>query len=244
MIRIMKIICPSCSSSYTIKASPEEASGRKVRCAQCEHIWTLNLKLQNKSGSGQKLQQKKPSETHSVMNGHKETPEDRLSGRTMDQLYKKDKARKNTKPNIMAGFLSSLPKKVPLLATLVLAFLIVSGILLRHSIVYYVPDLAGLYEKAGLPVNVVGLSFVDVTLKREGEGGRELVVEGAVTNITDQDKTIPPINVMLLSDQNVELYVLPALVSEASVGPGQQTAFKAEIKKPPELATHVRVVFQ
>ncbi|MFK8035367.1 MAG: zinc-ribbon domain-containing protein [Hyphomicrobiales bacterium] len=35
----MKIACPNCSTKYTLKEQALGTSGRKMKCAKCEHIW-------------------------------------------------------------------------------------------------------------------------------------------------------------------------------------------------------------
>lgn len=35
----MKIACPNCSTKYTLKEQALGTSGRKMKCAKCEHVW-------------------------------------------------------------------------------------------------------------------------------------------------------------------------------------------------------------
>lgn len=35
----MKIACPNCSTKYSLKEQALGASGRKMKCAKCEHVW-------------------------------------------------------------------------------------------------------------------------------------------------------------------------------------------------------------
>jgi predicted Zn finger-like uncharacterized protein len=250
----MRIVCPSCSASYTIKATPQEADGRKVRCAQCSHIWTLNLGTQKtpdpmparKAQKGPKSDgaPDKAAEKNSgraVMDGHAETTEDRISGRHA-ATQATGKARGQNRKPLRERLRLRVP--LPLLAVVMLALLIGAGVALRHSIVHYVPDLAGLYEAIGMPVNSVGLSLVDVKLRQDEAQGAGLIIEGAVRNISESEKTVPPVSVLFLGDQNRELYAIPAAVDAPALQPGEQTNFRAEMTQTPEEATTVRVVFR
>lgn len=39
----MKIACPNCSTKYTLKEQALGASGRKMKCVKCEHVWLALL---------------------------------------------------------------------------------------------------------------------------------------------------------------------------------------------------------
>ena len=78
--------------------------------------------------------------------------------------------------------------------------IVASAVIGRNEIVAGFPASATLYQKLGLPItSQLGLQFEDVVSRRLEEGGvAVLVVEGAVVNLTDQARPVPPIRVTLL----------------------------------------------
>ena len=83
----------------------------------------------------------------------------------------------------------------------VLVILIVAcAVIGRNEIVAGFPASAAIYQKLGLPVTLkLGLQFEGVVSRRLEEGGiAVLVVEGAIVNVTDQERAVPPVRVTLL----------------------------------------------
>ncbi|WP_156367024.1 DUF3426 domain-containing protein, partial [Bosea thiooxidans] len=114
----------------------------------------------------------------------------------------------------------------------------------RNAVVRTAPQLAGVFETVGLPVNVRGLrlSAVESGLVEDG-ANRFLVVEGDVTNITRSKATVPLIEVAVKDAAGATLYTWTTEPPRSSLEPAELVRFRARLASPPEKGQSVRVRF-
>jgi hypothetical protein len=128
----------------------------------------------------------------------------------------------------------------------VLVILIVaSAVIGRNEIVAGFPASATIYQKLGLPVTLqLGLQFEGVVSRRLEEGGvAVLVVEGAVVNLTDQERPVPPIRVTLLDGGGRRLQQELFQAADAQLDGGGRTTFSGRLVNPAEQARNFSVTF-
>ena len=128
----------------------------------------------------------------------------------------------------------------------VLVILIVaSAVIGRNEIVAGFPASAAIYQKLGLPVTLqLGLQFEGVVSRRLEEGGiAVLVVEGAIVNVTDQERPVPPIRVTLLDGGGRRLQQELFQAQEAQLDGGGKTSFSGRLVNPAEQARNFSVTF-
>jgi hypothetical protein len=119
-------------------------------------------------------------------------------------------------------------------AVLALALLDVFVIGWRSDIVRAMPQTASFYTLLGMPVNLRGLSFDDVTTTTEQhEGVPILVVEGSVLNGGRKTQDVPRLKFVVRNAARQEIYSWTAVPSHASLAPGDTLAFRTRLASPP-----------
>jgi predicted Zn finger-like uncharacterized protein len=129
-------------------------------------------------------------------------------------------------------------------AVLALLGLLAGAVMLRTEVVRALPDMAGVYAVVGLPVNVVGLEFSDVTtlVTRRAEGSA-LTVSAKIRAIAGKRTAIPPIVATLLDERGVAVYEWSVSPPAPDVEPGEVVELSAELATPPEGARELRLSF-
>jgi predicted Zn finger-like uncharacterized protein len=114
----------------------------------------------------------------------------------------------------------------------------------RNLAVRVAPQLAGVFETLGFPVNVRGLSLTSVEsgIVQDGQG-RFLVVEGDVTNITRGVTSVPPIEVAVRDAAGQTLYTWTTEPPRPTLEPAELVRFRARLATPPDAGKSVRVRF-
>ncbi len=296
----MKIICPQCQTAYDIPAAKIGGTGRKVKCASCNHIWQVtpadavkdakpaepDLKPKDTAdtyfeedfaaeakrenarheafseddlvGTPRKttadsgktesddsdIWSSEKNSTNSRDSNTSEPPEsDRQNEPESQQNQPDQRARKKRRSSRKSSVISAkrLLGYGLLAASIALCFSVVRY---RENIVRTFPDLAGLYQLAGMTVNLRGLVFRDLRTFREVENGAVvLVVEGSVENITRSETYIPAIKLALRSQDTQEIHSWVVEPREDRLAPGTTTRFRARLSNPPERAADIQLRF-
>ncbi len=310
----MKIICPQCNTAYEIPAEKIGDTGRKVKCASCNHIWQVTPEAEDDwtaaldaepevnnnstpdgalkeppfsegsddrdwAGVGEKTARHeafsdkdlegKPKEEPTYSGGSwceganawsgdkasssyqaSEEPSDTGGDKAENKKKSEGTAQKfsrrsgkKTRSSRKSGAISAkgLLGASLLAASLALCF---AAVHYRETIVRTFPDLAGLYQLAGMTVNLRGLVFKDLRTFREvDDGSVVLVVEGSVENITRSETYIPGIKLALRSLETQEIHSWIVEPREDWLAPGAKTRFRARLDKPPERAADIQLRF-
>jgi predicted Zn finger-like uncharacterized protein len=127
-----------------------------------------------------------------------------------------------------------------------IALLIASAMIGRNAIVARFPATAAVYEGLGLPAAVdLGLEFADIKSTRLEEGGiAVLVVEGAILNVGDAGRAVPPIRITLLDKSGRELQEELFQAKEPRLEPGTKTSFSGRLVNPADQARNFSVTFE
>jgi predicted Zn finger-like uncharacterized protein len=211
----MILTCPECSTRYHVDPASVGASGRRVRCASCSHRW---------------LAQPPADAPKSLELGPAALAVTRLS-----PVVTPDQARGRGSASL-AGWL------VGVLAVLVVA----SAVIGRNEIVAGFPASTAIYHTLGLPITLqVGLHFEGVVSKRLEEGGvAVLVVEGAIVNLSEEQRPVPPIRVTLLDGGGRRLQQELFRAKETQLDAGGKTRFSGRLVNPAEQARNFSVTFE
>jgi predicted Zn finger-like uncharacterized protein len=129
----------------------------------------------------------------------------------------------------------------------VLAVLVVASVVIgRNEIVAGFPASASIYQKLGLPITVdLGLQFEAITSTRLQEGGiAVLVVEGAIVNVTPDDRPVPPIRITLLDSGGRQLQEELFRAKEQHLQPGAKTSFSGRVVNPADRARNFSITFE
>jgi hypothetical protein len=115
----------------------------------------------------------------------------------------------------------------------------------RTNVVRTLPGAAPLYAKAGLPVNVRGLEFRNVSYKWgiDRKGRPAMTVAGTVINITNQPQSVPSVAFVFLDAAQAELFNWATPIRDTPLQPGKSTSFEARIPAPPDAVANLQLRF-
>jgi predicted Zn finger-like uncharacterized protein len=127
---------------------------------------------------------------------------------------------------------------------LVLIMLIAALIAWRKDIVRWAPQMASLYAAVGLPVNLRGLIFQDVTIKNETHDGVPvLVVEGKIVSTAAMAVDVPRLRFALRNAAGAEIYSWTTVPSQPVLEPGGMLPFRGRLASPPADGVRVDIRF-
>ena len=99
--------------------------------------------------------------------------------------------------------------------------------------------LIGLEEPPG-----AGLEIDAVTsLRQEAADGDVLVVQGTVTNLTDEARPLPAVRVSLFDTDDKELQHVMIVPDQEALAAGESIAFSARLEQPAPTARRIKVTF-
>jgi cation transport ATPase len=114
----------------------------------------------------------------------------------------------------------------------------------RSDVVRWLPQTASLYAAIGLPVNLRGLIFTDVTTERETQSGVEvLVVQGTIVNNFKRPVEVPRLRFSVRYESGYEVYSWTALPNRNVLLPGESLPFSSRLASPPREGDRVQVRF-
>jgi predicted Zn finger-like uncharacterized protein len=114
----------------------------------------------------------------------------------------------------------------------------------RAEVVRWVPQTASLYAAIGVPVNLRGLVFANVSTKKEVQDGVEvLVVEGTIVSAASRAADVPRLRFGLRNEVGREIYSWTALPNRKALGAGERMAFRSRLATPPPEGRDVVVRF-
>jgi predicted Zn finger-like uncharacterized protein len=130
--------------------------------------------------------------------------------------------------------------------SVVLALILLDAIVIgwRNDFVRLMPQTASFYARLGLPVNLRGLAFDDLsTASEQHEGVPILVVEGDIINETRKIIDVPRLRFAVRNAARQELYSWTAALPRTLLSPGDAVPFKTRLASPPPDAHDVMVRF-
>jgi predicted Zn finger-like uncharacterized protein len=261
---VMLLICPSCATAFQVSDDALGADGRPVRCARCKTVWFAETAMSANEPAAETGRIGSVAEAPDIVIESTSTDIVVYDAPPIAPVGMEDAARDDiplqepakpaapTRPrkpawhNLVwrgrarsAGAGSGLA-----ITTLLLAGFVTAGLASPATFVRLVPDLAGLYAKAGVPVNLRGLEFREVrTLRETHDGIALLVTEGKIANISGQEIELPRVRVAVLGAGGQELYAWTTAASRERVGDGEIVPFRSRLASPPIEARQVQVRF-
>ena len=114
----------------------------------------------------------------------------------------------------------------------------------RADLVRLFPQTAPLYAAVGLPVNLRGVDFADLTVRSDtGDGVPVLVVDGRLANATPRAVRLPRLRFSLRDHRGQEVYDWAEAPPKASLAPGESLPFQSRLVSPPERGREIVVAF-
>lgn len=235
----MILTCPNCATRYQANDAAFPPAGRRVRCAKCGHAW--HQEAPAAEPEEQSVEETPPPREPEPVSPPvpvrslyvppaPEAPAAdvieapvRKAGRAMDRLA-------------MAGGWLGLAVAVLLIGWPAVSY--------RQAVATLWPASATLYSALGLPVNVRGLAFTDVSYRRETEDRQPvLAVAGKLVNVSGRELAVPQILVILTGQDGRELYRWNFTPDAATLGAGKSVTFLTRVSSPPAGARHLELKF-
>jgi predicted Zn finger-like uncharacterized protein len=261
----MLICCPDCETGYQVKPDALGINGRSVRCNRCRRIWFATPEAEPVAAEAAEAEFTPPTRASAGR------PADPLYDPLVEYVPAQDRpepivvdaptlAPPGEAPLILdaTGEIKTAakpkPKRVrkpwrwprPGLRAAAIVFIgLVGGLtVMRTDIVRIAPQTATLYSAIGLPVNLRGLAFENVTsVKEQRDGVTVLVVEGTIVSASPNAIEVPRLRIALRGDAGNEVYVWTAAPNRSILSPGETLAFKTRLASPPPEGRDVLVRF-
>ncbi len=226
--RPMILTCPSCATRYKTDRARFASPGANVRCAKCGHVWFHAIAEAEMEPEADIIA--RPPEPHTLGDGvlapQRDTVTTDSGGGRMGKIHWAS-----------VGAWASLVIFIAALAWAVVTY--------RQTIAELWPNAASFYAAIGMPLNVRGLAFEDVShTVDEEEGQRLLSITGKIANIGQRELPIPSVKISLADAERHELYAWDFEVGVATLKPGETASFVQRLTNPPATATFVDVRFQ
>lgn len=256
------ITCPNCGTRYQVPPDALGASGRKVSCAECGTAWLATpapppsepelppededrLDAAFAAEQAALLAEAVENEADAI---HEEVAEAESrpvispAVRAQKKAEGRFRRRQRTIENRLPAARLRRLARVGVFAAL--AGMLAGLYAFRVDMVWVVPDLAGLYAAFGMPVNIVGLDFADVTTEMARRDGVDvLAVTGTIYPVTAREVGVPPVLVEIRDRNGQSLYQWSVTLPQRTVGPGETVRLATELASPPAGATSVRLSF-
>jgi predicted Zn finger-like uncharacterized protein len=114
----------------------------------------------------------------------------------------------------------------------------------RTDFVRLMPQTASFYARIGMPVNLRGLQFDNLSTSTEQhEGVPILVVEGEIVNQTRKIIDVPRLRFAVRNPNRQEIYSWTAVLPRTLLSPGDAVPFRTRLASPPPDAFDVLVRF-
>lgn len=254
----MLIVCPSCASQYELDAAKLGPEGRKVRCAGCKTSWHVEPEVFPEPPSEAETQALLAEELERAAaidaeitalaaeaGGQEDVSEEPPAVEAPPAVPKKRRGKASAKPHKTSGALWRRGGAGRPMAAALAGLVLLAGVVWqREAAVRAAPQLAGLFEKIGMPVNVRGLSLSSIESGVVDDGqNRFLVVEGDVTNVTKSKTAVPLIEVAVKDAGGATLYTWTTEPPRANLEPAELLRFRARLASPPEQGQSVSVRF-
>jgi predicted Zn finger-like uncharacterized protein len=226
----MIITCPQCETRYTTDAASFPASGRKVRCFKCGHLW------HQASPEPERILSTETAPAGVVTESA--APAARSFGETRAAVVPRTEVPRRSwaeRLGLIAGWTG-------LAALLVLIGWM--GLRFHQQIEALWPQSSALYATFGVKMNSGGIEINDVTYRHATENGRAVLeVSGKLVNVSSHALAVPRVRVTLTDEGQRELYHWVYSPPMRTLGVGQSIGFSTRVAGPPPAAKHIQLHF-
>jgi len=236
----MILTCPNCATRYSTTADAIGDNGRTVRCSSCNTTWFVSTNPDILD-----LKQQEAEEQHIIDTPTKQAIEEVSSTDTDYNEY--DRFDAHAEPVTGAhvqirDMVDQRRRNRSLMGVSFIWFLTIAALGIaalfafsnRQSIVEKYPGMATIYQAFGVEVNAIGLQFDDPTIRRLPIDGVEtLVINGHITNITNEDRDIPMLELSIVNKAEEVLASWVIEPPQPSLQAEGRIEYKSEYQNPP-----------
>ena len=227
----MIITCPQCETRYTTDAASFPASGRKVRCSRCAHVW-------HQAAPEPELILSTEAPPPAAASEPAAPTAARDFAATRVTVVPRTKAPRRSwaeRLGLIAGWTG-------LAAVLVLIGWM--GLRFRHEIETLWPQTSALYATFGIKVNSSAIEINDVTYRHETENGQPVLeVSARLVNVSSHEATVPAVRVALTDLEQRKLLDVTKNPPLHKLGVGQTVGFSFRLTRLPPGTNHLELHF-
>jgi predicted Zn finger-like uncharacterized protein len=214
----MIITCPDCTKRYLADAETFAPRGRRVKCANCGHIWFQSYPEELAARS---------SDDNADYELHGDPYSDDPSTYAVQ-------GRSFSAANV-AGWM---------LLLIIVGGIGAGAFQYRHFVVREWPQSVTAYKQLGIETNVMGIAFKDVTTEQKLKDGMPtLAVRGKIVNISNRYVPIPRVRLSLFDGGGEEVYRWFHPLNVMRLSPDEDHVFESELLSPPVGVTDLRIDF-
>jgi predicted Zn finger-like uncharacterized protein len=252
----MLIICPDCATSYEVEPEDLGPAGRKVRCTSCGSVWRAvppeaDPDIIESGADAHEAEpmlgiedMAEPDIKFDVMIGDDDPVEAAGDEEDIEDVVPDEPVPVRTRRRPRGTAPRATRSRGLTYASALGLVLILGAVVWRDTVVAYVPDLAGLYSLAGLPVNLRGLEFRDMeTVETTDDGIPQLIVRGTIENVTDDKVAVPRLRLAVRGISGREIFVWTAMPAKSELDTGESLPFLAQLASPPAEGREIAVRF-
>lgn len=253
----MILSCPSCATRYLVNPAKLRPAGRTVRCARCGEQWFADAPPPDEAEApDQVLPADDITAPEAPPETNQETPQEDRPARDRTVVRP---PRHAPEPTNLPALQRPQPKLLEAAgwAGLVafIGLIITGGWLFRTDIVTAWPSAERLYDTLGVETAVKAkapklapledrLKFRDLHPTQQFvDGVLTLIIEGRIENIGPVAETVPPVEVVLLDDRQLDLLTWLFEAPQPRLAPGEALSFETRLENPPPEAQDIRVNF-
>jgi predicted Zn finger-like uncharacterized protein len=265
----MIVTCEQCHTQFRLDPALIGVLGRKVKCAQCKHVWTQLPEKREQSAADDAFGSALPYEAPAVIAPPPDEPQPPATIadpmlESFDDILKQTAAAIAPAPKIPESVIPAPPGSTPaqkgpvyrvmgmeagqfgMLTFLLCCFATLIPLLLaRGPLTHAWPPLSLLYKSVGIRTAVPGEGLKLSGLSAENrveKAGRVLAVEGQLSNMTEQVIPYPALRLTLTSAYGAVLKTWTLDNKDAKpLAPGEAAPVKLELKDVPEGGTDVEL---
>jgi predicted Zn finger-like uncharacterized protein len=247
--RIMLVVCPSCSASYRLAAAALGPGGRTVRCAECRTTWFVAPPAEEDAlppAPAARSAEPEPDPELRPAQVARPRPGLHVVGQDAPPAQERPALRARRRP---PNFAPSRPRRNlsfrPAGAVVAIGVVLFVGAgVWRKAVVAAFPQAAPLYASVGLPVNLRGLTFKDVTSSETVENGTPILrIAGRIENISGEPQDVPRLRLAVRGNNGREIYVWTAVPAKSRLAAGEDLPFNVQLAAPPAEGREIAVRF-
>jgi predicted Zn finger-like uncharacterized protein len=239
----MILVCPNCSTRYSVPDGAFGAGGRQVKCTRCAHAWWQAPDEQLAAAPGTLEATPEPPSDIEPIPDEAALPAARVPEAADEQ------AEPGHPRTVLSPASSGHGRRVAAGWAFLALFVVAIAAALslgREELVRAWPPIARLYAAAGAPAtsSEEALLLRNTRPEWQVEGGqRTLLITAEIANHTDAGQTVPPIRISLRDDKAAEIHAETVKPDVAELGPGETAPFRARILPPATSAAEVSLSF-
>jgi predicted Zn finger-like uncharacterized protein len=242
----MRLVCPGCGAAYTIRPEALGEAGRSVRCAACATVWHAAPEAPPAAESFAPVE---TAPARASVEAEVLPPEARPEAAAPPprgarfESVERAASRRERRPRRPAGG-ASRPTNWSAVCLGATAILVLAGLFWREDVVRAAPQLAGLYARLGMTVNVRGLEIRDLAASVEYDAGQPVTtIRGRIVNIGGEVLAIPRLRYAVRGPDGRELLGWAGPAPRAAIGPRESVPFQGRLTAPAPGGNDIEVRF-